>query len=148
MSIVRGSEVSYSFLYFIVFRIMEPYLILKLTYISILLSPNSYFLNQKYLSIIFLSEWHFEQPKNMLNHVCIFSDRQSAWRTMDGVLYHLYIVQKWGGRHQDHPQEKEIQQNKTVVWWGLTSRCERKTSERQRRKGKIYPFECRVPKNS
>ena len=25
---------------------------------------------------------------------------------------------------------------------------EKKRSERQRRKGKIYPFECRVPKNS
>ena len=26
--------------------------------------------------------------------------------------------------------------------------CEKKRSEKQRRKGKIYPFECRVPKNS
>ena len=26
--------------------------------------------------------------------------------------------------------------------------CEMKRSEKQRRKGKIYPFECRVPKNS
>ena len=26
--------------------------------------------------------------------------------------------------------------------------CEKKRNERQRRKGKIYPFECRVPKNS
>ena len=26
--------------------------------------------------------------------------------------------------------------------------CEKERSERQRRKGKIYPFECRVPKNS
>ena len=25
---------------------------------------------------------------------------------------------------------------------------EKKKSERQRRKGKVYPFECRVPKNS
>ena len=25
---------------------------------------------------------------------------------------------------------------------------EKKRSEKQRRKGKIYPFECRVPKNS
>jgi len=29
-----------------------------------------------------------------------------------------------------------------------TNSCEKKRSERQRRKGKIYPFECRVPKNS
>ena len=35
-----------------------------------------------------------------------------------------------------------------VVWGGLTNSCENKRIERQRRKGKIYPFECRVPKNS
>ena len=35
-----------------------------------------------------------------------------------------------------------------VVWEGLTNSCEKKRSERQRRKVKIYPFECRVPKNS
>ena len=30
----------------------------------------------------------------------------------------------------------------------LTNSCEKKRSERQRRKGKIHPSECRVPKNS
>ena len=35
-----------------------------------------------------------------------------------------------------------------AVWGGLTNSCEKKTSEKQRRKGKMYPFECRVPKNS
>ena len=30
----------------------------------------------------------------------------------------------------------------------LTNSYEKKRSERQRRKGKMYPFECRVPKNS
>ena len=35
-----------------------------------------------------------------------------------------------------------------VVWRGLKNSWEKKRSERQRRKGKIYPFECRVPKNS
>ena len=33
-----------------------------------------------------------------------------------------------------------------AVWEGLTNSCEKKRSEKQRRKGKIYPFECRVPK--
>ena len=33
------------------------------------------------------------------------------------------------------------------VWGGLTNSCEKKKGEKQRRKGKIYPFECRVPKN-
>ena len=35
-----------------------------------------------------------------------------------------------------------------AVWGGLTNSCEKKKSEKQRRKGKIYPFECRIPKNS
>ena len=33
-----------------------------------------------------------------------------------------------------------------AVWGGLANSCEKKRSEKQRRKGKIYPFECRVPK--
>ena len=34
------------------------------------------------------------------------------------------------------------------VLGGLTNSCEKNRSEKQRRKGKIYPFEYRVPKNS
>ena len=30
----------------------------------------------------------------------------------------------------------------------LTNSCEKKRSKKQRRKVKVYPFECRVPKNS
>ena len=29
-----------------------------------------------------------------------------------------------------------------AVWGDLTNSCEKKRSEKQRRKGKIYPFEC------
>ena len=64
-------------------------------------------------------------------------------RTMDGGSWHCI-----GGSDQDHPQEKEVQKGKMVVWGGLTNSCEKKRCEKQRRKGKIYPFECRVPKNS
>ena len=39
-------------------------------------------------------------------------------------------------------------QRRMAVWGDLTNSCEKKRSKRQRRKGKIYPFECRVPKNS
>ena len=39
-----------------------------------------------------------------------------------------------------------MQKRKMAVWGGLTNICEKKRSERQRRKGKIYPFECRVLK--
>ena len=62
---------------------------------------------------------------------------------MDGDLLHCT-----GGSDQDHPQEKEMQIGKMVVLGGLTSSCEKKRSEKQRRKIKIYPAECRVPKNS
>ena len=51
-------------------------------------------------------------------------------------------------RDQDHPHGKEMQKSKMSVWGGLTNSCEKKRSEKKRRKGKIYPFECRVPKNS
>ena len=68
---------------------------------------------------------------------------ESAWRTMVRGSWHCI-----GGRDQDHSQEKEMQKGKMVVWGGLPNSCEKKKSERQRRKGKIHPFECRVPKNS
>ena len=53
-----------------------------------------------------------------------------------------------GGSDQDHPQEKEMQKGKMIVWEGLTNSGEKNRSERQRRKGKIYPFERRVLNNS
>ena len=31
-----------------------------------------------------------------------------------------------------------------AVWGGLTNSCEKKRSEKQKRKGKIFPFKCRV----
>ena len=37
-----------------------------------------------------------------------------------------------------------MQKSKKAVWGGLTNCCEKKRSEKQRRKGKIYSFECRV----
>ena len=35
-----------------------------------------------------------------------------------------------------------------AVWGGLTNTCEKKRSEKQRRKGKIQTSECRIPKMS
>ena len=46
-------------------------------------------------------------------------------KNMDKGLWHCTR-----GSDQDHPQEKEMQKTKMVVWWGLTNICER-------RKGKI-----------
>ena len=67
----------------------------------------------------------------------------SAWGTMDRVSWHCTE-----GNDQDHHQEKEMQKGKMDVWGGLTNSWEKKRSKRQRRKVKIYPPECRVPKNS
>ena len=33
-----------------------------------------------------------------------------------------------------------------AVWDDLTNSCEKKRSEKQRRKGKIFPSECKVPR--
>ena len=41
-----------------------------------------------------------------------------------------------------------MQKSKMAVWGGLTNNYEKKRSEKQRRKGKIEPFEYRVSKNS
>ena len=45
-------------------------------------------------------------------------------------------------------KKKTCKKSKMAVWGGLTNSCEKKRSKKQRRKGKIYPFECRAPKIS
>ena len=51
-------------------------------------------------------------------------------------------------REQDNPQEKGKQKSKMSVWGRLTNSCEKKRSKKQRRKGEIYPFEYRIPKDN
>ena len=46
------------------------------------------------------------------------------------------------------PKKKKCKKSKMAVCGGLTNSCEKKGGKKQRRKGKIHPFECRVPKNS
>ena len=65
----------------------------------------------------------------------------------DIVQEKLSIVQKMY-KDQDHLQEKEMQKRKMVFRGGFTNSCEKKGSQRQRKKGKLYPFEYRVPKNN
>ena len=45
-----------------------------------------------------------------------------------------------GGSDQGHPQEKEMQKGKMAVWGGFINSWEKKSSKRQRRKGKITHF--------
>ena len=56
------------------------------------------------------------------------------------------IVQEIGSK--TIRKKREMQKSKMAVCGGLTNSWEKKRSEKQRRKGKIYSFECRVPKNS
>ena len=55
---------------------------------------------------------------------------------------------------QEDALEKELATHASMLAWEipwtevLTNSCEEKRSEKQRKKGLIYPFECRVPKNS
>ena len=43
---------------------------------------------------------------------------------------------------------KRNAKSKMAVWGGLTNSFDKNRSERKRRKGTIYSFECRVPKSS
>ena len=55
--------------------------------------------------------------------------------------YGLRFVTLYRRRIKTIPMEKKC---KKAVWGGLTNSCEKKRSEKQRRKGKICPSECRV----
>ena len=57
---------------------------------------------------------------------------KSAWWTMEWGLLHCT-----GDRDQDRPHGKEMQKSKMAVWGSLTNSCEKKRSEKPRRKGKI-----------
>ena len=57
---------------------------------------------------------------------------KSAWRTMDWGSWHCTR-----DRDQDDPHGKEMKKSKMAVWGGLKNSCEKKRSEKQRRKGKI-----------
>ena len=46
------------------------------------------------------------------------------------------------------PKEKKCKKAKWLSEAGLQIPVKRREKKKQRRKGKIFPFECRVPKNS
>ena len=55
-----------------------------------------------------------------------------TWRTVDEGSQHCI-----GSRDKNNPKEAEMKKDKMVVWGGLTNSCEKKRSEKQRRKGDI-----------
>ena len=48
-----------------------------------------------------------------------------------------------GGSDQDHPRKRNAKMSEDAL-----KELRKEESKRQRKKGKIYPFECRVPKKS
>ena len=62
--------------------------------------------------------------------------------------YGLRFMTLYKRQGSNRPHGKEMQKSKMAVWRGLINSCEKKTSEKPRRKGKILASECRVPKNS
>ena len=56
------------------------------------------------------------------------------------------IVQETGIKTS--PKKKKCKKVKWLSEEALQIAVKKKRSEKQRRKGKIFPFECRVPKNS
>ena len=66
---------------------------------------------------------------------------EELWTEVHDILQEVVI--------QDHPQKKKCKKAKWVSEEALQIAVKRtEAEERQRRKGKIYAFECRVPKNS
>ena len=55
------------------------------------------------------------------------------------------LIRRQGSRPS--PRKRNAK-NQNGCLRGLTNICEKKRSQKQKRKGRIYPFECRVPKNS
>ena len=57
-----------------------------------------------------------------------------------------YIVQETGLK--TIPMENKCKKAKWLPAEALTNSCEKKRSEKQSRRGKIFPFGCGVPKSS
>ena len=58
-------------------------------------------------------------------------------RLPDELWNEVHDIVQETGTCQDHYHGKEMQKSKMAVWGGLTNSCEKKRSEKQRRKGKI-----------
>ena len=54
--------------------------------------------------------------------------------------YERRFVTLYRRQWSNHPQEKDMQKGKMVVWEGFTNSWEKKRSWKQRRNGKIYPL--------
>ena len=58
-------------------------------------------------------------------------------RVPDELWMEVHDIVQETGIKTIHLHGKEMQKSKMAVWGGLTNSCEKKRSEKQRRKGKI-----------
>ena len=75
-------------------------------------------------------------------------DRFKGLALIDRVPDELWMALYRRQGSRPSPKKRNVKKSKMAVSGGLTISCEKKRSEKQRRKGKINPFECTVPKNS
>ena len=68
------------------------------------------------------------------------SQRKRNARKQSGCLRRLYK------QLRKEEKQKVREKGKFIPNWMQINSCEKKRSKKQNRKGKIYPFECRVPK--
>ena len=91
-----------------------------------------------------LNQIHYNYTVEVTNRIKgIRSDRvlEELWMEVHDIVQEAVI--------KTIPKKKNCKKVKWLSEEALQiNSCEKKRSEKQRRKGKIYPFECRVPKNS
>ena len=94
------------------------------------------------------SEWlsRYDSNQILYNYTVEVTSRFKGLDLIDRVPeelwaeFHIILQRQWS---KPSPRRGKMQQGKMVVWGRKKNR-----SERQRRKGKIYPSECRVPEYS
>ena len=98
--------------------------------------------NKAQIDVFLELSYFFNDPTdigNLISDSSSFSKSSLLWQSF------MTLYRRQGSRAS--PQKRN-EKNKMSIWGVLTNSCEKKRSEKQRRKGKIYPFEFRVPKNS
>ena len=69
-------------------------------------------------------------------------------RVPDELLTEVRALYRRQGSRPSPRKRNPKRQNGCLFGGSLTNSCEKKRSKRQRRKGMIYPFEWRIPRNN
>ena len=68
---------------------------------------------------------------------------EELWMEVHAIVQEVVIKKR-----NTKEKKKDCKKTKWLSEEALQITEERKDAKRQKRKGKIYPFECRIPKNS